>query len=190
MIWYTRHVSYLCFYPESYADGTHFIVFGCGSVTIHFMMTSSNGNIFRVTGHLCGEFTGHRWIPRTQRTVTRSFDGFFDLRQNKRLSKQWWGWWFETPSHPLWRHCNILFISFLLAHGPCIASMLGTDNTTNKARENQVHIYWDIVHCTFQMFTMSCQYMPCFASSSWECLVTMMSHEGHGVSTHYTCNEQ
>ena len=30
----------------------------------HAMMTSSNGNIFRVTGHLCGEFTGHRWIPR------------------------------------------------------------------------------------------------------------------------------
>ena len=30
------------------------------------MMTSSNGYIFRVTGHLCGEFTGHRWIPRTK----------------------------------------------------------------------------------------------------------------------------
>ena len=33
------------------------------------MMTLSNGNIFRVTGHLCGEFTGHRWIrwiPRTK----------------------------------------------------------------------------------------------------------------------------
>ena len=30
------------------------------------MMTSSNGNIFRITGHLCGEFTGHRWIPRTK----------------------------------------------------------------------------------------------------------------------------
>ena len=27
------------------------------------MMTSFNGNIFRVTGTLCGEFTGHRWIP-------------------------------------------------------------------------------------------------------------------------------
>ena len=25
---------------------------------------------------------------------------------NKQLSKQLWGWWFETPSHPLWRHCN------------------------------------------------------------------------------------
>ena len=32
----------------------------------HHMMTSSNGNIFRVTGPLCGEFTGHRWIPCTK----------------------------------------------------------------------------------------------------------------------------
>ena len=30
------------------------------------MMTSSNGDIFHVTGPLCGEFTGHRWIPRTK----------------------------------------------------------------------------------------------------------------------------
>ena len=30
------------------------------------MMTSSNGNIFRVTGPLCGEFTGRRWIPLTK----------------------------------------------------------------------------------------------------------------------------
>ena len=35
----------------------------------------------------------------TQRPVTWSFDVFFDLRLNKRLSKQWWGWWFETLSH-------------------------------------------------------------------------------------------
>ena len=42
-----------------------------------------------------------------QRPVTRSFDVFFDLRPNKRLSKQWWGWWFEAPSSPLSRHCNV-----------------------------------------------------------------------------------
>ena len=30
------------------------------------MMASSNGNIFRATGHLCGEFTGPRWIPCTK----------------------------------------------------------------------------------------------------------------------------
>ena len=39
-----------------------------------------------------------------QRPVTRSFEVFFDLHPNKQLSKQWWGWWFETPSCPLWRH--------------------------------------------------------------------------------------
>ena len=43
-----------------------------------------------------------------QRPVTRSFDVFFDLRLNERLSKQSWGWWFETPSRSLWRHCNVI----------------------------------------------------------------------------------
>ena len=65
------------------------------------MMTSSNGDIFRVTGHLCGEFPA-------QRPVTWSFDAFFGLRLNKRLSKQSWGWWFDTASYSLWLHCNEL----------------------------------------------------------------------------------
>ena len=42
----------------------------------------------------------------TQRPVTRSFYVFLDLRLNKRLSKQSWGWWFETLSRSLWRHRN------------------------------------------------------------------------------------
>ena len=70
-------------------------------------MTSANGNIFRVTGHLCGVFPGPRWIP-TQRPVTRSFDVFFDRRLNKRLIKQSWGWLLETLSRPLWRHRNAM----------------------------------------------------------------------------------
>ena len=45
-------------------------------------------------------------ICAAQRPVTRGFDVFFDLRLNKRLSKQLWGWWLETLSRPLWRHCN------------------------------------------------------------------------------------
>ena len=69
------------------------------------MMTSSNGNIFRVTGPLCGEFTGLGEFPE-QRLVTRSFDIFFDLRLNKQLSKQPPGWWFGTPLWSLWRQCN------------------------------------------------------------------------------------
>ena len=68
-------------------------------------MTSSDGSIFRVTGHLCGNSTVTRESP-AQRPVTRSFDDFFDQRLNKWLCKQWWDWWFDTTSHPLWRHCN------------------------------------------------------------------------------------
>ena len=70
-----------------------------------YMMTSSNGNIFRVTGHLCGD-------SPAQRPLTRSFDVLFDLRLNKRLSKQSGCWWFKTPSHPLWRHCNGILVSY------------------------------------------------------------------------------
>ena len=47
----------------------------------------------------------------TQRPVTRSFDVYFDLRPNKQLSKQWRGWWFETPSWSLWRHRNVSNVS-------------------------------------------------------------------------------
>ena len=35
------------------------------------------------------------------------FDVCIGLCLNKRLSKQWWGWWFETPSRSIWRHCNV-----------------------------------------------------------------------------------
>ena len=87
LLWSTRH-------PSSNAP------------MIRYMMTSSNGNIFRVTGHLCGEFTGPGEFP-AQWPVTRSFV-FFDLRPNERLSKQWWGWWFETPSRSLWRQCSVI----------------------------------------------------------------------------------
>ena len=71
-----------------------------------FMMTSSNGNTFRVTGLLCGEFTGPGEFP-AQRPVTQSFDASFDQRLNTRLCKQTWGWWFKTPSRPLRRHRNV-----------------------------------------------------------------------------------
>ena len=83
-----------------------------------WLMTSSNGNIFRVTGPLhalCGEFAGDRWIPRAKAIDAELWcfpmcilqgnkTYLFDLCLNKRLSKQSWGWWFETPSRPLWRH--------------------------------------------------------------------------------------
>ena len=69
------------------------------------MMTSSNGNIFRVTGHLCGEFTGHRWIPHTKASDAE-FDVFF--------IRVWINGWVNNREAgnlrryggPLWRHRN------------------------------------------------------------------------------------
>ena len=56
--------------------------------------------LYAGNSHATGEFS-------SQRPVRRIFDVFFDLCPNKPLSKQSRGWWFETPSHPLWRHCNV-----------------------------------------------------------------------------------
>ena len=70
-------------------------------------MMSSTGNIFRVTGHLCGEFTGPRWSPGTKVSDAELWCFLWSAPENKLLSKQPWGWWFEMPSHPLWRHCNV-----------------------------------------------------------------------------------
>ena len=72
-------------------------------------MTSSNGNIIRVTGYLCGEFYGDRWIHLTK-PVTQSFDVFFDLHLNKCLSNNRET---ETPLLSLLRHCN----EVILTHG-------------------------------------------------------------------------
>ena len=69
------------------------------------MMTSSNGNISALLAFCVGNSPVNGEFP-TQRPMTRSFDVFFGLRPNKRLSKQWRRWWFETPTRSLWRHCN------------------------------------------------------------------------------------
>ena len=77
-----------------------------GKPTKH-MMTSSNGNIFRVTilalcagnSPVTGEFP-------SQRPVTQSFDVLLGLRLYKRLGKQWSYRRFQTSSRSLWRHCN------------------------------------------------------------------------------------
>ena len=45
----------------------------------------------------------HHWIP-IKKASDAEFDVFFGLRLTKRLSKQSWGWRFETPLRSLWRH--------------------------------------------------------------------------------------
>ena len=66
------------------------------------IMTSSNGNICRVTGHLCGKFTGPGEVPHTK---ANDAELWCFLWYAPEYTVEW-GWWFQTPSRPLWRHCN------------------------------------------------------------------------------------
>ena len=72
---------------------------------IWHMMTTSNGNIFRVKGPLCGKFTGPRWIPRTKASdaelwcfLWSASEQMIDYTSRCR--------WFGTPSRSSWCHCN------------------------------------------------------------------------------------
>ena len=88
-----------CLYKDVYI--THYFK----TSALRNTMTSSNESIFYVTGSLCGEFTGHRWIP-SQRPVTRSLDVFLICAWTSGWVKQSRRRRFETPSRSLWRHCN------------------------------------------------------------------------------------
>ena len=115
------------------------------------MMTSSNGTIFHVTGPLCGEFTGPGEFP-AQRPVTRSFDVFFDLRVNKRLSKQPRGWRLETPSWSLWRHRNVWkmndMITYQSGRSPKVVALISATNFSSYIIEllqlhDTIQIKWN-----------------------------------------------
>ena len=94
---------------------------------------------------------GHRSPVNSphKRPVTRSFDVFFDLCLNKRLSKQSWGWWFETLPRPLWRHSNATVVFF---HGWHL----------NVSWANIWAIYWGtivlraIFHCYLVYHKLTC----------------------------------
>ena len=70
------------------------------------MMTSSNGDIFRVSGLLCGEFTGL--------TKASDADLWWFLWSPPEYTVVQTSWWFETPSRPLWRHRNEMICTWNL----------------------------------------------------------------------------
>ena len=122
------------------------------------MMTSSNGTFSALLDLYAGKSPVTSEFP-AQRPVTRSFDVFFDLRLTKRLSKQSWGWWFETLSRPLLRHCSvprylitapgtISTTLFLLCFGPCYViinteaiSIICSNVMYSKMIESYIYIY-------------------------------------------------
>ena len=113
------------------------------------MMTSSNGT-FSTSLALCvvnspvtGEFP-------SQKPVTRSFDVFFHLSLNKRLSKQLKRRWFETPSRSLWRHWNAWFKPMLIKWPPWdVVLMLKVQSSNTCYRLSSWSFLWNLLSCEF-----------------------------------------
>ena len=98
--WYLCRILFYWLTLYKYSDGSN--IFCLDRSWWRHPMKTFSALLAICAGHwpVNGEFP-------TQRPMTRSFDVFFDLRQNKRLSKQSWGWWFETPS----RHYDVIVMS-------------------------------------------------------------------------------
>ena len=106
-----------------------------GPSSTHFskvMMTSSNGIFCALLAICAGNSPVTGEFP-SQRPVTQSFDVFLDLRLDTRLSKQWWGWWFETPSRSLWRHCNVYLSFNVLTRNKTCNTYMKVSNPTARA---------------------------------------------------------
>ena len=143
-------------------------------VICHFMMTSSNGTIFRLTGPLCGEFTSPGEFP-TQRPATRSFDVFFDLRLNKQLSEQPWGWWFETPPWSLWRQCN--------ASAKCQQWNYILQWVHSVLSKEHDHSFHNTNFCLKRALALPCGLPSVTGGLNWDKAVKLSSSEQH-----HSCN--
>ena len=122
----------------------------------------------------CREFTSHQWIPLTK-PVMRSFDAFFDLCLNKRLSKQSWGWWFETPSCSLWRYCNDM------ENWPWQGNRIW--NTDTEKASKRFSIYSCFSSCIFQI----CKWNKILYLLRTDWLATRLNL-GYLLSNHDVCS--
>ena len=78
------------------------------------MMTSPNGDLFRVTGPLCRESTGDQWIALTKTSNAELWCFLWSApEQTAEETIKTPG--FETPSRSLWRHCNVSYFTCLYA---------------------------------------------------------------------------
>ena len=113
------------------------------------LMTSSNGNIFRVTGPLCGELTGHRWIPLTKASDVELWCFLWSAPGIN-------GWVNNREAGDLKRHrahYDVIVVSQELCIRFALTTMSPSSNPEvvwqyeqiNKTKHNGVHILWDIL---------------------------------------------
>ena len=108
-------------------------------------MTSQNGNIFRVTGHLCGEFIGLRWIPRTRASDAELWCFLWS-------ALEYAGWVSNHEAGDLRRHCphyDVTVMDYFYglcgyintrAHPSACVCQLATDSFKRIAKSCHIHI--------------------------------------------------
>ena len=109
----------------------------CQNIRFHVICVQETW-LSETSGYSLMAIHGYNCIHLSQRAECSNHGGLithvdnrYDLRLNKRLSKQSWGWWFETLSRPLWRHCNVYANSIPLlkwCFTQCSEVMLITDD--------------------------------------------------------------
>ena len=97
-----KRASYGASFLSSLGKNVHCVDFLLAFSTFSALLSLCEGNPL-VTGGFPSQWP-----------VTWNFDIFFNVRLNKRLSKQSRLRWFDTPWCLLWRHCNVFSTS--LAH--------------------------------------------------------------------------
>ena len=118
----------------------------------------------------------------TQRPVTRSFDVFFDLRLNKRLSKQWWGWWLETLS----RHYEVI----VMIHKGQRAMSINSNyilSFKKKYYKKHCQINWSLLisWATLQYFMVVIDMFPSFWNKHFHAYLNLVLRTcwcGHGCT--------
>ena len=138
-------------------------------------MTSSNGDIFRVTRPLCGNSPVTGEFP-TQRPVTRSLSVFFGLSLNKRLNKQSRGWWFETPPRSLWRHCDVRsnwMEFYATASSPFLSRInnIYLERFSYNFTETAIRIHHWRLTSTLCLFDFGIIYAPLFIQIKETCVI-------------------
>ena len=100
------------------------------------MMTSSNGNIFRVTGPLCGEFTGHWWIPLTKASDSELWCSL--------CSAPWINSWVNNrETGDLRRHCthyDVIVMDHLLWQWSKVNSHINTNSYDRHVASSKLMI--------------------------------------------------
>ena len=120
------------------------------------MMTSSNGNIFRVTSPLCGEFTGNRWIPLTKASDAELWcflwsapwiDGWVNNREDGDLRRHhaWRNDWVNNgDTGDLRRHRAHYDVTVMAwwHHGISVLLALGAGNLMICGLPSQRELIW------------------------------------------------